>query len=248
MNKDLNLGNSIFPGLNEKRGILICGYEWGFSQEDQRLFAGEATPFFDKNAETTFSNKTPAHGDRALAWRYDKRITKWFELWGHPLSREDLGGQFEKCIVQTNWCDTEGHHIAENYYAKLSDPAQVKNFIFHVKELDPSLVLFMGSAMIDVLQSEAVMREFVGVVGRQTSPLQKVQKEFRGRRFRVGFQGFERCNVVSLPHPSSSRGLNNEYIQLFGAEIGNFISLVKLSKRVDSPNNSLLPTALTDRS
>ena len=61
MAHDLNLANSIFSGLNDKRGILICGYEWGFSQEDQRLFAdGTPPPFFDKDATTTFSNKTPA--------------------------------------------------------------------------------------------------------------------------------------------------------------------------------------------
>lgn len=226
--KKLNLGNSLFAGLNDKRGILICGYEFGFSKEDQRLLSNEIPQFFDKNAEATFSNKTPIYGDRALAWRYDKRIVRWFELWGHPLSRNGLGGQFEKCIVQTNWCDTQGHHIAENYYAKLSDPAQVDNFIFHVKELDPSLILFMGSAIIDVLQTKAIMNKFIEVVGSEVSSLKKFQKEFRGRKLKIGFQNFEKCNVVSLPHPSSARGLSNDYIQLFGAEIGNLISIFKL--------------------
>lgn len=235
---DLNLGNSLFAGLNDKNGIVVCGYEWGFSQEDQRLISEEKDVFFDKNAVTTFSNKTPAHGNRAMAWRYDKRIIRWFELWGHPLIRDDLGGNFEKCIVQMNWCNTQGHHIDENYYSKLSDPAQISNFIDHVNFLKPALILFMGSAMIDVLQSDSVMSAFVAVAGGETSPLQKVQKEFCGRRFKVGFQGFERCNVVSLPHPSSSRGLSDEYIQLFGNEIGERISRVRFSKGLDIPNAS----------
>lgn len=240
MSDELNLANSIFSGLNDKRGILICGYEWGFSQEDQRLFAeGNPAPFFDKEAETTFSNKTPAHGDRALAWRYDNRIHRWFELWGHPLNREGLGGLFEKCIVQTNWCSTEGHHIEGSYYEKLSDPVQVDNFLFHVSELDPAVVLFMGSAMIDVLQNPSILARFSGIVGAETNPLRKVQKEFSGRRFRVGFQGFQRCSVVSLPHPSSSRGLSDAYIALFSKEIGNLISEVRRAKGADSPNHSL---------
>lgn len=240
MAHELNLANSIFHGINDKRGILICGYEWGFSQEDQRIFAeGSPAPFFDRYATTTFSNKTPAHGSRALAWRYDKRIHKWFELWGHPLNREGLGGRFEQCLVQTNWCNTEGHHIVGSYHEKLSDPVQVDNFLFHIDELDPALILFMGSAMIDILQQPSVLSRFVEIVGPETSPLRKVQKDFVGRKFYVGFQGFQRCSVVSLPHPSSSRGLSDNYIALFAQEIGGLISPVKVAKGADSPNNSL---------
>lgn len=240
MTNELNLANSIFPGLNDKRGILICGYEWGFSQADQRLHAeGNPAPFFDKGAKTTFSNKTPAHGDRALAWRYDNRIHRWFDLWGHPLNRDGLGGVFEKCIVQTNWCSTEGHHIECSYHAKLSDPLQVENFIFHTAELDPALIMFMGSTMIDVLQYPTVLSRFTKIAGSQISSLQKVQKEFSGRRFFVGFQSFKRCSVVSLPHPSSSRGLSDNYIALFANEIGSLISSVRHDKGVDSTINLL---------
>jgi len=228
---ELNLANSLFRGLNDTRGILICGYEWGFSQEDQRIFSeGSPPPFFDKDATTTFSNKMPAHGSRALAWRYDNRIHKWFELWGHPLDREGLGGPFEKCIVQTNWCNTGGHHIEGSYFEKLSDPAQVDNFLFHIGKLDPALILFMGSAIIDVLQQPAVMARFVETAGPEISPLRKIQKDFGGKRFKVGFQDFKRCSVVSLPHPSSSRGLSDKYVALFTQEISELISTVKLAK------------------
>jgi len=33
---ELNIGNSIFPKLNDSNGIMLCGYEWGWSKEDQR--------------------------------------------------------------------------------------------------------------------------------------------------------------------------------------------------------------------
>jgi hypothetical protein len=32
-----NVGNSIFPGYNDKNGILICGYEYGRSKHDEFL-------------------------------------------------------------------------------------------------------------------------------------------------------------------------------------------------------------------
>lgn len=236
MGKDLNLANSLFNGLNDKRGILICGYEWGFSQEDQRIFAdGMPVPFFDKDAVTTFSNKTPAHGARALSWRYDNRIHRWFELWGHPLIRDGLGGPFEKCIAQTNWCTTEGHHMSGSYHAKLTDSEQVENFLFHISTLDPALILFMGSVMIDVLQEPSIHRRFCELMGKQSGPLIKVQKDFSGRQFKVGFQEYERCNVVSLPHPSSSRGLADNYIAMYSQEVGALISSIRNVKEAELP-------------
>lgn len=225
MTSPLNLAHSIFTGYNDKRGILICGYEWGFSKDDERQLAkGNQLPFFDKDAQTTFSNKTPAYGRRALAWRYDSRINRWFELWGHPLSREDLGGAFEKSIVQSNWCNTMGHKIEGNYYSKLLDPEQVENFFDHIAALEPTIILFMGSVMIDVLQQPQILQRFIDIAGPEISPLEKIQKNFSGRRFKIGFQRFSRCSVVSLPHPSSSRGLRDQYIGLFEKEIGELIA------------------------
>lgn len=31
---DLNLGNSLFQGYNDQNGLMICGYEWGWSKAD----------------------------------------------------------------------------------------------------------------------------------------------------------------------------------------------------------------------
>ena len=39
---DLNLGNSLFKGYNDKHGLMICGYEWGWSKADEAAYvAGE---------------------------------------------------------------------------------------------------------------------------------------------------------------------------------------------------------------
>ncbi len=229
---DLNVGHSIFPGLNDQNGLMICGYEWGFSKEDQRLFDSGEPVFHNQTANTTFSNKYPAHGERALSWRYDNRIIKWFSLWGHPLSRDGLGDDFEKCILQTNWCNTDGHKIRENYYTKLTNPQQLKNFIHHIKTFTPDLIFFMGSEMINILQDKRVMGMFSEEMGDPKSPPRINQKPFPGRRFKISFQEFEKCKVVSFPHPSSSRGLSDEYIGLFSEDIGHLITEIKNKKGI----------------
>lgn len=229
---DLNKGNSEFSGFNDKSGLMICGYEWGLSKKDQELDYLGKDVFCDKDAVTIFSNKSPAFGERAFSWRYDNRIVKWFEIWGHPLSREVLGGDFEKCIMQTNWCNTEGNKITENYYQKLTDPEQVKNFIFHIRHFEPSLIIFMGSEMMNVLQDAKVLERFSDVMGQPAAKPSIVQKPFAGRRFKIGFQKFEKCNVVSLPHPSSSRGLSDDYISLFAEEMSGLITDLKRRKGI----------------
>ncbi len=230
---ELNVGNSVFSGLNDRNGIMLCGYEWGFSKEDQKLFESGQEVYFNKNAMTIFSNKSPAHGERAFKWRYDNRVIKWFEIWGHPLSREGLGGDFEKCIIQTNWCNTEGHKINGNYFQKLTMPEQIDNFIFHIKTFEPRLIFFMGSQMINILQNQMVLERFCGIMGEPASSPLIIQKPFPGRRFKIAFQEFKKCNVVSMPHPSSSRGLSDEYILLFKEEIGGLISDFKKYKGIN---------------
>ena len=229
---ELNIGNSVFPGLNDKNGLMICGYEWGFSEADQKLVESGEEIFYDKDAVTIFSNKSPAHGDRAFAWRYDNRIVKWFSLWGHPISRTALGGDFEKCIMQTNWCNTDGHKISENYFQKLTNPEQLENFIYHIQYFEPSLIFFMGSEMIHILQNPIVLERFSQVMGTPEEQPIIVQKPFSGRRFKIGFQSFKKCNVISMPHPSSSRGLNDDYISLFTDEIASLILDLKRRKGI----------------
>lgn len=229
---ELNTGNSIFDGLNSKRGIMICGYEWGFSKQDQLEDETHTATPENKDARTIFSNKSPRFGDKAFYWKYDNRIIKWFELWGHRLSRDGLGGDFEKTLMQTNWCDTQGHSMPKETHAKLLDKYQVDNFIYHIRELDPSLILFMGSALIQILQNEKVLGRFSEIMGGPTSAPRFIQKEFSGRRFKIGFQSFSRCDIASLPHPSGTRGLSDDYIELYSEEIGGLIKKVKSSKGI----------------
>ncbi|KAB2310686.1 hypothetical protein F8A87_08350 [Betaproteobacteria bacterium SCN2] len=226
MRQQLNLAHTQFP--QQQEGLMICGYEWGYSKTDQENDeAGNVQPI-ELNSGCTFSNKGLCYGPRAYSWPYDQNIIKWFGFWGHALNR-DNPGDFEKSIAQTNWCNTEGHSMGGDY-TKLLIPVHVDNFIFHVDHFRPSVILLMGSKLIEKMQDGKVLGRFKQIMGNCTKDPFAVQKPFNGRRFKVWFQSFERCEVACLPHPSGSHGLNDDYIALFRDEVGGLLSRYKRNK------------------
>ena len=225
-----NIGNSIFPGFNDSQGIMLCGYEWGFSKNDQDVSLSQEQE--RSGVPHVFSNKAAEYGDAANGWKYDQRIIYWLELFGHKLDRCNLGGDFEKCILQTNWCDTQNNKMDGDYWSKLLEPSQVDNFIFHIETFKPRLILFFGSQIIKIMQSDKVLPRFMETAGKITEPLSFMAKKFDGRVFNIGFQGFERCKTVCFPHPSGSHGLSDDYIKLFSTEIGKLIQEFREFKRV----------------
>lgn len=223
---NLNLGNSIFKGFNDQNGLMICGYEWGFSKKNQQ--EQESGNWVEPTEEVkhTFANKAQYWGEVANKWHYDNNIKKWFDLWGFPLDSQELGGDFEKSIVQTNWADTQGHSIAQGTNKFLSEE-QIDNFINHITLLKPKVIIFMGRELIDYLQNPAVFNRFVEVMGEMTERKRVVQKESSGTKFKIFFQNFEKCQIVCFPHPSGSRGLRDDYIASFRPEMNEILSTYK---------------------
>lgn len=224
---DLNLGNTIFKGFNDQNGLMICGYEWGFSKNDER--AQELGNWIEPSEEVphTFANKARHWGDIANTWRYDNSIKKWFELWGFPLNSKELGYSFEKSIIQTNWADTQGHSIRDSDSKKYLLDEHVDNFIHHIELLKPRVIIFMGSELINYLQNPVVLPKFVEIMGEITKSKQIIQKESPNTRFKVHFQSFENCQVVCFPHPSGSRGITYDYIESFRPEMNAILSKYK---------------------
>lgn len=85
-----NVGNTIFDGWNDKDGLMLCGYEWGFSKSDQDEFGVEGAP--RASVPHAFSNKSLEYGEVAKRWPYDRNIIKWFEFFGHKLDQSETGG------------------------------------------------------------------------------------------------------------------------------------------------------------
>jgi len=225
-----NIGNSVFLGFNDTQGIMLCGYESGFSKADEA--SSQLNEQKRNGVPHVFSNKAAEYGDVANGWKYDRRIIHWFDLFGHKLSQIDTGGDFEKCIVQTNWCGTQNNNIDGNYWEKLLSHDSIDNFIAHIEMFKPRLILFFGSQIVKILQSEKVLPQFVQIMGEITEPLRYCKKPFHGKAFNVGFQGFKHCKLVCFPHPSGSHGLNDDYIQLFAEEIGTLVQEFKDFKGV----------------
>ncbi len=144
---------------------------------------------------------------------------------GHPLNKSNPS-DFEKSVIQTNWSKDMNNSMDGNY-SKLNEPEHVENFIYHVRYFTPSVILFMGSALIKALQNHGALEKFQSIMGECTKPPVIIQKPFTGRRFKVTFQSFGKCEVVCLPHPSSSRGLSDDYIRLFAGEMDTILECFK---------------------
>ena len=220
-----SFGNSIFKGLNDKNGLMICGYEYGYSKKDENHQTDELLNN-RKNVIFTFANKEAFLGEYFWTIPYDNRIAKWFEVWGHPLDRVSLGGDFEKSIVQTNWSDSQNNNMGGKY-SWLLDEENIDNFINQVEFLKPSIIFFMGSKLIDFLNNEKVFSRFESIVGNAVGDRKFIQKESSGTRFKIHFQRFEQCQVVCFPHPSASRGLSLEYITQFKPEMDKLLQEYK---------------------
>lgn len=222
----LNVGNSIFPGFNDKHGIMLCGYEWGDSKHDKYLENNHKEAIEEKKSRiNTFYEKAKIYDSP-----YDKKIIKWFSFFGHPLGADGGFSSFDKCVLQTNWCDDQGTYVSD--YSKFLSKENSENFLQIVEAFLPRVLIFMGSKQIHYLHDPAVIDRFSEAFGPPTSELVIQSKPFIGRKFKIGFRSFENVNVISLPHPSGTKGLSHEYIKLFSPEINRVLDSYKKFKRI----------------
>lgn len=214
-----NIAHSEFP--QQRGGLMICGYEWGFSKADQARKAQFGEPEFDWDIECSYANNHLRYGEEIRSIPYNRRIKKWFAMWGSALDEEDPG-DFEKSMIQTNWCNTLSSSM-EGDYSRLNDSEQVENFLAHIRHFQPRVLLLMGTQLMPALNQPETLTRFVEIMGACTKPWHSEQKPYAGRRFRIGFQSFERCEVVCLPHPSGTQGLSDNYVALFAREISAIV-------------------------
>lgn len=221
--KHLNVGNAIFPGFNDKSGIILCGYEWGGPTSDQKSSETRKQEIEVAAAcINTFHSKSLIFNSR-----YDKRLLKWFEAFGHPLGQEQGFSQFDKTILQTNWCDDQQNYVKD--YSKFLAEENIQNFLKIMSTYVPEVLVLLGSRLIGYLQHPSVKERVIEIFGQEVQPPIRLQPgsanlaTFRGRKFRIYRQSFERTNVICLPHPSGSIGLSDDYIQMFADEIGGIL-------------------------
>lgn len=222
----LNVRNTVFPGFNDRQGIMLCGYEWGYSARDRHLEKYRHDDIDKKRADVnTFFKKSQIYGSP-----YDRNIIKWFSFFDNPLGKDDGLFPFDKCLIQTNWCDTQDTSFSG--YAKLMAEDNVENFLKIVEHFRPKVLFFFGSMQIHALQSASLKTRFCDIFGEEKTPLRFSQKPFAGRRFKIGFQNFDSVHIVALPHPSGTRGLSDAYMKLFREDIGQILTAYRTKNGV----------------
>lgn len=218
---DYNLGNSIFEGFNDNKGIMICGYEYGDSNLNKNVDSSE----FNNDATYTFFDKSPRFKNK-LHSPYDQNIKKWIlDLW--EINTPPIAN-FEKYFIQTNWA--RGAQRQKREFAEYE--TYDNNFIKHLTLLKPSVILFFGNELASNLNRIKNRKEVIDIIGKEVKDSISVQHHIteddgspcKCTKFNIKFFYFEHCKVVVFPNAGGARGLSDKYFASFKNEMKEILS------------------------
>lgn len=206
---------------NRVGGIMVCGINFGYSKEDERLEGAEE----EREAEhLSFFSDTAVNDTR-----YRNRLLTWLSLWGVPLkTTAGTEGEFERSFFQTNWLPTQTHSVT-------SDGAITINVL--VKEADglltllherrPKTVIFVGAILIEALNDIRLRERVESILGARSgnAVVHRASSSSSSRKaFKLLTQSFGSTQIVSLPHVQS-RGLTDNYMEGFGPVVQSILRL-----------------------
>ncbi|WP_104712584.1 hypothetical protein [Helicobacter cetorum] len=216
--------------LNKKHGLVVCGYQRGGDDSHAKNDPCDKNKYFSE-----------------LPYDFQKDLIKWFGLWEYPLATEESKmGNFEKSIIEIEWCEGHSKTIDKNL---LCSTQSKERFLKLIESLEPKLLMFTGTTMLDALNDSSLKPSVEKILGHAKSEPQYFKKSFeyeveeetengmqtttkKTDGFRVGFQSFDKCEVIALPHPTGTIGLPNQYLALFKDEIKPLIDEYRKSKGV----------------
>ncbi|WP_104712578.1 hypothetical protein [Helicobacter cetorum] len=206
--------------FNKKHGLVICGLNYGVGVDEE---------LDDVNAEfiKKVSEKEQSYYFPAIPYRFQRRITKWFSLWDCALeSEEENMGAFEKSLININWVDTK----SKNFDDELIEHKD--NFLQYIEVLEPKLLFFFGIDMLRALNDERVKPYAEKTLGKVVNDFTYISRvaNSRGDNYSVGFQSFEKCEVVAFPHPRSA--VSNVFVSSFKDNIKPLIENYRKFKGV----------------
>ncbi len=193
---------------NLSNGILICGINFGFSRKDEQLENRAVAPvaeplsFFSDLAV----NKT----------QFRARILTWLSSWGLPFSTQaGEEGEFERSFFQTNWLDTQTRSIkSDGPITNKTLVEESEGFLKLLEERHPSVIIFIGSQLIEALNDIRIRDRVVLILGPRSGNAEILTAElpqYAGTKFKMLVQQYGDTSIVSLPHPQAW-GLSNDYI------------------------------------
>lgn len=193
---------------NSKGGVMVCGIDFGFSKADEEDEAQNAS--LQAEAKSFFSDVSVRKSDK-----FRQRVLGWLALWGGGLSTEqDKVTSYERSYFQTNWLD-EQNHSNDGPVSLL-----VKNcdgILRLIEARMPRLIIFCGANLIEALNDVSIRERVEVVLGRRLDNARPYHRPAinRGKQFKVLVQKWPRTTVVSIPHPTGSRGVQDNYMAQF---------------------------------
>ena len=198
---------------NRQRGIMICGIDYGYSSEDEA-------------AETTQSAAAPVAAERksfisdSSVRKSDKfraRMLRWLDSWGVKLESEPgKETRTERAYFQTNWIDEQNHKNSGPVDLLVSNS---EGFLGLLAQRQPRVVLFGGVNLIEALNDSRILDDVESILGpRPGNPeIHRGQTTGGVTAFKVMRQVWPKTTVVSLPHPTGTRGLSDAYMAQFAS-------------------------------
>lgn len=200
----------------QKRGLLLCGINWGGSPEVSMNDLNRDRyhrSFFSDNSEWVMN-----------ACRYRSRVLSWLNLFGLRLeSSPQKIGQLEKSISQVNWLPTQSVNTHGQALPQVC-ASECKFFVQHLREVAPSFILFLSTTLLHALNTEPCLSQAKGILGIPEDVHFKSEKRtLKGNQhppLKVGMQFFSNATVVALPHPAYKKGIADDYLKCFDTWIG----------------------------
>jgi len=198
---------------NERGGFVICGANWGGEPPNPATYVPDEPSFFSD----------PKVSD----YPYRNKLLSWFDLLGHPLSR-DVAGPFERSIVQTNWLSGahyQSRRVDGDLLSYCREPQMVEDVVRRFRLLQPRLILFASATVFNAFV--CVSESFGDTLG---APVGSVETAWcrpptsGSRSARAMLARFGKCNVMGLPHPTGQAAVANASILSFRPLLSPIIS------------------------
>jgi len=189
-------------------GIMVCGINFGYSAEDESLEkAGVAT---ELEPLSFFSDKAVNNT------RFRNRVLAWLSSWSFEfVTQKGQEGAFEHAFFQTNWLDTQTRNItSDGTITTKTLVDESDSFLRLLERRKPSVIIFVGSLMIEALNDIKIRDRVVSILGERSGNAKVYRAElpnYTGTKFKLLAQKFGDTQIISLPHPQA-RGIADEYV------------------------------------
>ncbi|MFZ5499669.1 MAG: hypothetical protein ACOY6N_11535 [Pseudomonadota bacterium] len=189
-------------------GFMICGINFGYSQEDEAL---------EKSGKPVELNPLSFFSDKAVNnTLFRNTVLTWLSSWGFEFATEaGHDGEFERAFFQTNWLDTQTRSIDSDELINLNKLVQESDsFLTLLEARKPSIIFFFSNMMIEALNDIRIRERVVSILGKRSGNARIYQAElpnYTGIKHKMLAQEFGETQIISLPHPQA-RGISLEYI------------------------------------